>query len=99
MTPSPHLKIIPVGAAGGEGTGACYNVQTKNARILEDCGLFQGGKKSEALNRPPIAPKCKVDAVLLAHGEDEQRAALAKLIQQKFRLPSQSPAMGEVIEL
>jgi metallo-beta-lactamase family protein len=37
--------------------------------------------------------------VVLTHGEDEQRAALAKLIQQKYRLPSVSPAMGEVIEL
>jgi len=37
--------------------------------------------------------------VILTHGEDGQRAALAKMIQQKFRLSSQSPAMGEVIEL
>jgi len=37
--------------------------------------------------------------VILTHGEDGQRAVLAKMIQQKFRLPSQSPAMGEVIEL
>ena len=37
--------------------------------------------------------------VVLTHGEDEQRAALAKMIQQQFRLPSVSPAMGQVIEL
>jgi metallo-beta-lactamase family protein len=37
--------------------------------------------------------------VVLTHGKDDQRAALAKAIQQKFRLPSKSPAMGEVIEL
>jgi hypothetical protein len=45
-------------------------------------GLFQGGKKSEALK-----------------GEDDQRAAFAKLIQQRHRLPSRLPKMGEVIEL
>ena len=45
------MKITPIGAAGGEVTGSCYSVQTKHARILVDCGLFQGGKKSEALNR------------------------------------------------
>ena len=37
--------------------------------------------------------------VILTHGEDDQRAALAKIIQQRFRLPSKSPAMSEVIEL
>jgi metallo-beta-lactamase family protein len=37
--------------------------------------------------------------VVLTHGEDEQRAALAKLIQQRHRLTSKLPKMGEVIEL
>ena len=31
--------------------------------------------------------------------EDDQRAALARLIQQRHRLPSTLPKMGEVIEL
>jgi metallo-beta-lactamase family protein len=44
-----------------------------------------------------IAPK--KPRVILTHGEDDQRAALAKIIQQRFRLPSKSPAMGEVIEI
>jgi hypothetical protein len=38
------MKITLVGAAGGEVTGSCYMVETKQARILVDCGLFQGGK-------------------------------------------------------
>jgi metallo-beta-lactamase family protein len=38
-------------------------------------------------------------SVILTHGEDDQRAALAKLIQQRHRLPSQLPKMGEPIEL
>jgi metallo-beta-lactamase family protein len=37
--------------------------------------------------------------VVLTHGEDDQRAALAKLIQQRHRLTSKLPAMGESIEL
>jgi len=37
--------------------------------------------------------------VVLTHGEDDQRAALAKLIQQRHRLTSELPNMGEVIEL
>jgi predicted metal-dependent RNase len=35
----------------------------------------------------------------LTHGEDDQRAALAKLIQHRYRLPSKLPKMGETIEL
>jgi metallo-beta-lactamase family protein len=49
------MKITLIGAAGGEVTGSGYIVQTKQARILVDCGLFQGGKKSEALNRQPCS--------------------------------------------
>jgi metallo-beta-lactamase family protein len=37
--------------------------------------------------------------VILTHGEDDQRGALAKLIQQRHRLPSELPKMNETIEL
>jgi metallo-beta-lactamase family protein len=37
--------------------------------------------------------------VILTHGEDGPRQALAKKIQQKFRLPSHLPDMMETIEL
>ena len=62
------MKITIVGAAGGEVTGSAYYVQTKQASILADCGLFQGGRKSEMLNRPPTTPKQKLDAILVTHG-------------------------------
>jgi metallo-beta-lactamase family protein len=44
-----------------------------------------------------LAP-CK-PRVILTHGEDGPREALAKKIQQQFKLSSKLPAMGEVIEL
>ena len=37
--------------------------------------------------------------VVLTHGEDDARAALAKKIQQQFGLKSISPKMGDTIEL
>jgi metallo-beta-lactamase family protein len=37
--------------------------------------------------------------VVLTHGEDEPRGALAKLIQQRFRLPSTSPDLQDVLTL
>ena len=38
------MKIKFHGAAGGEVTGSAYLVQTKHARVLVDCGMFQGGR-------------------------------------------------------
>ncbi|MBE2205735.1 MAG: MBL fold metallo-hydrolase [Chthoniobacterales bacterium] len=81
------MKITPLGAAGGEVTGSCYSVQTKNARILVDCGLFQGGKKSEALNRPPLAPNRRLDAVILTHGHLDHTGRLPLLAKMGYDGP------------
>src|SRR5678815_1426285 len=81
------MKINPIGAAGGEVTGSCYSVQTKYARILVDCGLFQGGRKSEALNRPPIAPNRKCDAGILTHGHLDHTGRLPLLAKMGFKGP------------
>ena len=78
------MKITPNGAAGGEVTGSCYSVQTEQARILVDCGLFQGGKKSEALNRPPIAANRKLDAVILTHGHLDHTGRLPLLAKMGY---------------
>lgn len=81
------MKIIPIGAAGGEVTGSCYSIQTKSARILVDCGLFQGGKKSEALNRPPGSPNRKLDAVVLTHGHLDHVGRLPLLSRIGYKGP------------
>jgi metallo-beta-lactamase family protein len=41
-----------------------------------------------APSRPRVVP---------THGEDDQRAALAKLIQQRHRRPSALPKIGKII--
>ena len=60
------MKIKIIDAVGGEVTGS--SVQTKHARVPVDCGIFQGGKRSEALNQPLTTPYRKLDAVLLTQG-------------------------------
>jgi metallo-beta-lactamase family protein len=78
------MRISIIGAAGGEVTGSCYGVQTKQARVLVDCGLFQGGKKSEALNRPPTTPNRRLNAVLLTHGHLDHTGRLPLLAKMGY---------------
>ena len=82
------MKITSLGAAGGEVTGSCYHVESAEAQILVDCGLFQGGKKTEALNRSPLGDEVRqLDAVLLTHAHLDHVGRLPLLIQAGYRGP------------
>src|ERR1043166_5201193 len=81
------MTITPVGAAGGEVTGSCFFAASKQARILVDCGQFQGGKKAEALNPPPTAPKRAPDAVLLTHAHLDHTGRLPLLAKMGYAGP------------
>ena len=81
------MRITIVGAAGGEVTGSAYYVQTKQASVLVDCGMFQGGKKAEALNRPPTGTGQKLDAVLVTHGHLDHTGRLPLLAKRGYRVP------------
>jgi metallo-beta-lactamase family protein len=81
------MKITLVGAAGGEVSGSYYIVETKQAHILLDCGLFQGDQKSEALNRPPTAPNRTLDSVVLTHGHLDHTGRLPLLAKMGYTGP------------
>ncbi len=81
------MKINVIGAAGGEVTGSAYMVQTKKARVLVDCGMFQGGRKAESKNRPPVRPQSKLDAVVITHGHLDHVGRLPLLAKLGYKGP------------
>lgn len=82
------MKIKLLGAAGGEVTGSCYLVQTQKSSILIDCGMFQGGRDSEAKNLlPEGARPGQIQAVLLTHGHLDHTGRVPLLIKHGFKGP------------
>lgn len=69
-------------------TGSCFALETDDARILVDCGLFQGSKTERELNyRPfPFTP-ASLDAVLLTHAHVDHSGLLPKLATDGFSGP------------
>ena len=82
------MKIRVIGAAGGEVTGSAYLVQTEEATILVDAGMFQGGKSSEEKNQLPKGARVtEIDAVLLTHGHLDHTGRLPLLIKFGYNQP------------
>ncbi len=82
------MKITVLGAGGGEVTGSCYFVETQQAKVLVDCGLFQGSEGAGGLNRPPLgASSAQLDAVVLTHAHLDHVGRLPLLAQTGFTGP------------
>jgi metallo-beta-lactamase family protein len=81
------MKITVLGAGGGEVTGSCYLVETRQARVLVDCGLFQGTEGAGGLNHAPLASSAPLDAVVLTHAHLDHVGRLPFLAQTGFTGP------------
>jgi metallo-beta-lactamase family protein len=81
------ITITPFGAAGGEVTGSAFLIQTDKARILVDCGLFQGGKKTDAMNRFTPGVLTNLDAVLITHGHLDHTGRLPLISRKNIQVP------------
>ena len=81
----PDASLQFLGAAGTV-TGSRYLIQTAGARLLVDCGLFQGYKQLRERNRAPFpVPPDTIDAVLLTHAHLDHSGYLPALVRDGFR--------------
>ena len=81
------MKIQFLGAAGTV-TGSQYLVTTGTARILVDCGMFQGTPAEAARNRDGFAyDPAAIDAVLLTHAHLDHCGMLPALVKGGFHGP------------
>lgn len=82
------MKVTVHGAAGGEVTGSAYLVQTGEANILVDCGLFQGRRSLENYNRiPTTGAFAKLNAVVLTHAHLDHTGRLPLLTKTGYHGP------------
>lgn len=69
-------------------TGSRYLIDTGAARILVDCGLFQGYKVLRDRNRAPFpVPPESIDAIVLSHAHLDHTGYLPALVRDGFTGP------------
>ena len=81
------MNISFFGAAGGV-TGTAYYCESSTARILIDCGMFQGGKDAEERNKkaPPVN-YYTLDAIVLTHAHLDHCGRLPQAVREGYRGP------------
>jgi metallo-beta-lactamase family protein len=81
------MRLTFLGATGTV-TGSKYLVEVPSARVLVDCGLFQGYKQLRLRNWAalPVDPKT-IDAVILTHAHLDHTGYLPVLVRGGFHGP------------
>ncbi|MEO5780274.1 MBL fold metallo-hydrolase RNA specificity domain-containing protein [Arthrobacter oryzae] len=69
-------------------TGSRYLIDSGGKRVLVDCGLFQGYKRSRERNRAPFpVPPHSIDAVVLTHAHLDHTGYVPALVRDGFGGP------------
>lgn len=91
MNDQPHNATrLGVAFLGGTDTvtGSRYVVEAGGARVMVDCGLFQGYKTLRLRNWLPFpVDPASIDAVVLTHAHLDHSGYLPRLIRQGFHGP------------
>ncbi len=74
-------------------TGSQFLLETRQARLLIDCGMFQGGPSEAIRNRVPLGyePE-KLDAILLTHAHLDHCGLIPVVVREGFRGPIRATA-------
>ena len=69
-------------------TGSRYMLEAGGKRVLVDCGLFQGYKRSRERNRVPFPVRpASIDAVVLTHAHLDHTGYVPALVRDGFARP------------
>jgi metallo-beta-lactamase family protein len=89
----PVAPVLTFLGAAGTVTGSRFLVDTPQARVLVDCGLYQGRKELRLRNREPFpVPVETIDAVVLTHAHVDHVGYLPALWAAGYRGPVHATA-------
>jgi metallo-beta-lactamase family protein len=82
-------------------TGSQFLLETSRARVLIDCGMFQGSPNDSVRNRVPLAyAPADIDALLLTHAHLDHCGLIPLVVKEGLRGPIfATPATIELAEL
>ncbi len=84
----PDVALLTFLGAAGTVTGSRFLVETSAARVLVDCGLYQGMKELRERNWASFGvDPATIDAVVLTHAHIDHSGAIPRLVAQGFRGP------------
>ena len=82
------MSTLSFWGAAGTVTGSKYLIETDRARVLIDCGLFQGGHELRDRNwQEPPFNAASVDAVIITHARIDHTGYLPRFVSHGFRGP------------
>jgi len=82
------MSSLSFWGAAGTVTGSKYLIETDRARVLIDCGLFQGGHDLRDRNwQEPPFNAASVDAVIITHAHIDHTGYLPRFVNHGFRGP------------